>query len=267
VTPARSRLRLGLLVVSALAAAALAALVPGASAHSGHPVAGSADTTGPGLVLRRVGSFSFPVYVTSPPGDNSRQFVVEQDGRIKLIKDGRVLARPFLDVSSLIDFQGERGLLSMAFPPDYEATRRFYIFYTARDGDLTVDELRRSASNPDVANRNTRRRVIEIPTRSSATTTAASSRWVERAALHLDRGRRRRQRPAGPRPERQHAARQGPPHRPAPEREQALHDPVEQSLRRPRRGRSHLGVWAAQPVALLLRPRHRRHGDRRRGPA
>jgi glucose/arabinose dehydrogenase len=163
VTPARSRLRLGLLVVSALAAAALAALVPGASAHSGHPVAGSADTTGPGLVLRRVGSFSFPVYVTSPPGDNSRQFVVEQDGRIKLIKDGRVLARPFLDVSSLIDFQGERGLLSMAFPPDYEATRRFYIYYTARDGDLTVDELRRSASNPDVANRNTRRRVIEIP--------------------------------------------------------------------------------------------------------
>jgi hypothetical protein len=127
VTQVRSRLRLGLLVASALGAVALTALVPAASGHPFHPAADTPDTTAPGLVLRRVGSFNFPVYVA--PGDTSRQFVVQQDGRIKLIKDGRSVARPFLDVSSLIAFnQSERGLLSMAFPPDYAQTRRFYIF-------------------------------------------------------------------------------------------------------------------------------------------
>ncbi len=147
----------------AIAVLALAAVVPGALGHPFHPGADVADTSAPGLALQRVGTFAFPVYVTSPPGDNARQFVVEQSGQVRIIKNGQTLRRPFLDISRFVEFdQGERGLMSMAFPPDYATSRRFYVFYTERGGDLRVDELRRSARSPDVALLSSRRRVIEI---------------------------------------------------------------------------------------------------------
>ena len=58
--------------------------------------------------------------------------------------------------------QGERGLLSMAFAPDYATSRRFYVFYTERGGDLRVEEYRRSGENPELAVRSSRRGVLEI---------------------------------------------------------------------------------------------------------
>ncbi len=134
-----------------------------ALAHPFHPGAETAETTAPGLKLDKVGSFDYPVYLTSPRGQQGRQFVVEQDGQIRLINSGQNLSRPFLDVSSLIDFNGgERGLLSMAFAPDYAQSRNFYIFYTDRGGDLRVDEFKRSASNPLVADPRSRRAVLKI---------------------------------------------------------------------------------------------------------
>ncbi len=165
-TPTPSPLRASRsLVPAALAIAllALAVLTPGALSHPFHPGAEVADTTAPGLALQRVGTFAFPVYVTSPARDTARQFVVEQSGQIRIIKNGQTLRRPFLDISRIVEFdQGERGLLSMAFPPNYATSGRFYVFYTERGGDLRVDELRRSARNPDVALASSRRRVIEI---------------------------------------------------------------------------------------------------------
>ncbi len=134
-----------------------------ALAHPFHPGAETADTTAPGLKLDRIGSFDFPVYLTSPRGHYSRQFVVEQDGQIRVIKSGQTLPRAFLDIASLIDFnQGERGLLSVAFAPDYGQSGLFYVFYTDRGGDLRVDEFKRSASNPDVADPGSRRSVLTI---------------------------------------------------------------------------------------------------------
>ena len=103
----------------------------------------AAPTPRPGLRLQRVGTFRSPVYVTSPPGDRRRLFVVEQGGRVMIRRDGRTLSRPFLDLEGRISTGGERGLLSLAFAPDYATSGRFYIYYTARDGAIRIVEYRR----------------------------------------------------------------------------------------------------------------------------
>jgi glucose/arabinose dehydrogenase len=96
-----------------------------------------------GVRLRRIGSFAEPLYVTSPPGDRRRVFVVERGGRIRVVVDGHRRARPFLDIASRVSSGGERGLLSMAFAPDYAASGRFYVDYTDTNGDTRVVEYRR----------------------------------------------------------------------------------------------------------------------------
>src|SRR3954453_13034701 len=93
--------------------------------------------------LQKIGSFDAPVFVTAPPGDTSRLFVVEQGGKIRVVKGGKKLRKPFLDVSGSITSGGERGLLSMAFAPDYKTSGLFYIFYTNRDGNEQVVEYHR----------------------------------------------------------------------------------------------------------------------------
>ena len=72
--------------------------------------------------LVKLGDFDTPVYVAGPPGDASRVFVVEQPGRIRLLVDGQPQATPFLDATGDVLAGGERGLLSMAFSPDYETS-------------------------------------------------------------------------------------------------------------------------------------------------
>jgi glucose/arabinose dehydrogenase len=93
------------------------------------------------------GAFDHPVYVTAPPGDPHRLFVVEQPGRIIEVRDGQTLATPFLDITGDVRYGGEQGLLSMAFAPDYARSGRYYVYYTApRAGDsggsvITVEEI------------------------------------------------------------------------------------------------------------------------------
>lgn len=94
------------------------------------------------LRRRRIGTFSNPTYVTAPPGDRRRLFVVEQAGTIRVIHRGRKVRRPFLDISDRVEAGGERGLLSMAFAPRYRKNRRFYVYYTARGGDIRVVEFK-----------------------------------------------------------------------------------------------------------------------------
>ncbi len=116
-----------------------------------------------GVGLKRVGSFESPVYVAGAPGFPKLLFVVEQTGQVEVLENGRPRARPFLDVSGLISTGGERGLLSIAFPPDYERSRRFYVYYTDRRGDISVDEFKRKSATQ--AARGSRRAVIRIPHR------------------------------------------------------------------------------------------------------
>jgi glucose/arabinose dehydrogenase len=79
-----------------------------------------------------------PLYLTSPSGD-SRLFVVEQPGRIRVIRDGRLLATPFLDITAKVGYGGERGLLGLAFHPHYAQNGWFYVDYTDRNGDTRVE--------------------------------------------------------------------------------------------------------------------------------
>jgi glucose/arabinose dehydrogenase len=110
------------------------------------PAAKGAQADGP-LRLAKIGEFASPLFVTSPPGDRRRLFVVEQGGRIRVVRGGRVLRRPFLDVSARIVAGGEQGLLGLAFAPDYARSRRFYVNYTNRSGDTRIVEYRARRSN------------------------------------------------------------------------------------------------------------------------
>jgi len=119
---------------------------PAASATAS-PEPPAAQAARPGLRLQRIGSFSNPVFLTAPRGDRSRLFVVERDGRVLIVQNGKRLARPFLDVSRVISSGGERGLLSLAFAPDYADSGLFYVYYTARDGSLRIVEYQRASAN------------------------------------------------------------------------------------------------------------------------
>jgi glucose/arabinose dehydrogenase len=119
-----------------------------------------------GVALKRIGGFDQPVAVTGAPGFPRLLFVVEQAGRIKVVRRGRKLRRSFLNITGLVQDGGERGLLSVAFPPDYRRSRRFYVFYTDAQGDLRVDEFRRRGAAR--AARGSRRGVIEVPHRDHA---------------------------------------------------------------------------------------------------
>ena len=116
-----------------------------------------------GVALKRIGAFDEPVYVAGAPGFPRLLFVVEQQGRVVALRNGRRLNRPFLDIRGLVGYGGERGLLSIAFPPGYKQSRRFYVYYTDARGDIRVDEFRRRG--PARGARGSRRPVIAIPHR------------------------------------------------------------------------------------------------------
>jgi glucose/arabinose dehydrogenase len=111
--------------------------------------------------LLRLGSFDAPTFIAAPRGD-SRRFVVQRGGTIVVLKGRRQLGEPFLDVSDSVSTDGEGGLLSMAFAPDYRSSGRFYVYYTDREGFLQIDQFRRS-SNPDRADPGSRQSVIRVP--------------------------------------------------------------------------------------------------------
>ena len=91
---------------------------------------------------------SSPLALTAPGGDG-RQFVVEQPGRIRIIRD-TLFTQPFLDITTIVQRGGERGLLGLAFHPSYGSNGLFFVYYTNNSGDTRV--VRYSASaDPDVA--------------------------------------------------------------------------------------------------------------------
>ena len=99
------------------------------------------------------GTFDNPIYVASPPRDTSRLFVVQRAGVIRVVRDGTLLPTPFLDLSAIVSTDDERGLLSIAFPPDYATTGLFYVYLTVKSpvGELQIREYHRSAASADVA--------------------------------------------------------------------------------------------------------------------
>jgi glucose/arabinose dehydrogenase len=112
----------------AIALAAVAALALSAASAGAKPR----------VKLKRVGRFHSPTYVTSAPGV-AGVFVVERAGRIRLLHGRK--RRTFTNIGGMVSTGGERGLLSVAFAPDYPASRLLYVYFTTRAGDIEIAEL------------------------------------------------------------------------------------------------------------------------------
>ena len=107
----------------------------------GLALAATAPAMGARLTQTATG-FDRALLITAPSGDD-RLFVVEQGGKIRIVRpDGTVASRPFLDVSSLVSGGGEQGLLGLAFHPRYATNGRFFVDYTNRAGATVVAEFR-----------------------------------------------------------------------------------------------------------------------------
>ena len=135
--------------MNALLAAAVAVIACTDSAAK-TPDRSSGRTASHTMRLEQVGDrFQSPVYVTAPAGDQ-RLFVVEQAGRIRVVKNGVAASAAFLDITSRVKSGGEQGLLSVAFHPNYRSNGYFYIDFTDKHGDTHIERFKVSA-NADVA--------------------------------------------------------------------------------------------------------------------
>ena len=124
--------------------------------------AGVATTAGTTLHKELVGVFAAPVDLTAPRLDPRRLFIVEQDGVIRVVKDGAILSMPFLDITDKTNASGERGLLGLAFHPDYETNGRFFVNYTNNSGNTVIARYEVSL-DPDLADSSTGKIVLTIP--------------------------------------------------------------------------------------------------------
>jgi glucose/arabinose dehydrogenase len=136
-------------------------------------IAGCHDSTSPvrttlppGLTLKLspfvTTGLASPVFLTQPLNDG-RIFVVEQGGRIRVITNGVLQATPFLDISSRVLSGGERGLLSVAFHPQYATNHFFYVYFTTQtNGDIRIERFTATA-NPEVADPASTKLILTTP--------------------------------------------------------------------------------------------------------
>jgi glucose/arabinose dehydrogenase len=87
--------------------------------------------------------FSAPIAFVQDPTDRSVQFVLEQVGRVRTVRAGRVLPSDFLNLTPAVLSGGERGLLGLAFAPDHQTSGRFFVTFTDRSGNIVVARFRR----------------------------------------------------------------------------------------------------------------------------
>jgi glucose/arabinose dehydrogenase len=146
-TPGRLRL-----VVLALAAqAALIAGCGGDDEDSTQPASpavtdtaarpGQAPAGGGKVSLAKIGEFNQPTYIAQAPGTDDL-YVIEREGRLRIVRSGEVLDEPALEISDQVVAEGEQGLLSVAFAPDFQSSRRLYLYFTGNDQDQHVVEYR-----------------------------------------------------------------------------------------------------------------------------
>lgn len=145
-----------------------------ARTSGGDPPPDSAAPTGPGdasavpsqpagrIGLEKIGDFDAPVWVGSPPGDTHDLFVVERTGRVRVVHDGQVQAAPYLDLTGETTTGGERGLLSIAFAPDYAQSGRMWADYTDLRGNSHVTEWTRSGVDPLTVDPASRRELLSV---------------------------------------------------------------------------------------------------------
>jgi glucose/arabinose dehydrogenase len=118
---------------------------------------------GPAIELELfLDGLSNPVYLTHAGDGSDRLFVVEQPGTIRVYEQGALKAQPFLDIRDRVRFGGERGLLSVAFHPQYAENGRFFVNYTRQPDGATVIAEYRVSDNPNTAERGSERVMLVI---------------------------------------------------------------------------------------------------------
>lgn len=125
--------------------------------------AGVPTTQSTQLALQKItGELDHPVHLAAPALDVHRLFVVEQPGRIRIVKNGVLLEKPFLDIREFVGYGGERGLLSVAFHPNYAQNGRFFVNYTDTDSRTTIARFTRNSDDPDEADKASRVTLLTI---------------------------------------------------------------------------------------------------------
>ena len=220
-----------------------------------------------GVRLQRIGTFDDPVLRDCAARRQAPRVRRRAERAHPLLLGGKRVRRPFLDLRATSPPAASRACSSMAFAPDYARSGRFYVYFTDRSGDERVQEFRRSRGSPNRADKSTRRpvlfdgRPVPEPQRRACCCSAPTAYLYigtgdggsggdpENRAQNLDSllGKILRIDPRAQRLE------------PLP---LAALEPV----RGPRRARRDLRLRAAQPLALLVRPPHRRPLHRRRRP-
>lgn len=108
---------------------------------------------------------SSPVFITNAGDGRRRLFIVQQRGIIKVVQPGSSMTSDYLNLSSVVSSSGsERGLLGLAFHPNFENNRRFFVYYTRQsDGAIEIAEYAQNAANPNIADPAVVRVIITIP--------------------------------------------------------------------------------------------------------
>ena len=109
-----------------------------------------------------VGGLRSPLDVADAGDGSGRIFVAEQAGRIRIVRDGTLVARPFLDITDRIASGGERGLLGIAFHPGYPTDPRIFVDYTDQAGNTVVSSFRVSAGDPDAADPESEAKMLQV---------------------------------------------------------------------------------------------------------
>src|ERR1041385_8750722 len=113
-------------------------------------------------VQKVVDGLDQPTFVGNAGDGSGRIFIVEKAGKILILNQGKLADTPFLDITSIVNSgENERGLLSVAFHPDYKTNGFFYVYYTAMTGDVTIARYKVSSS-PDVADANSAKIIMTI---------------------------------------------------------------------------------------------------------
>ena len=104
-----------------------------------------------------------PVFATTSGDGSGRLFIVEKPGRIRILSNGQLLARSFLNISAGVSTGSEQGLLGLAFHPSFKTNRKLYVNFTRLDGSTVIREYKASVSNPNIVDPASKRLILRIP--------------------------------------------------------------------------------------------------------
>ena len=146
-------MRRALLTLASAAVLAFAFAVPAAAANT------------PGVHLKLfyiAGGLSQPLYVTGSGDGSGRLFIVEKTGKVRVYKNGALLAAPLIDLSAYVSHDSEQGLLGIAFHPKFRFNHKFYVSYTDVNGNSVINEYKTSTTNPNVVQSGSGRRILTV---------------------------------------------------------------------------------------------------------